>query len=170
MVTRQCFLSLLLILLVAADAGCASIFAQAGSAGGQIGKQGKSVSGGDDGAARQPQHGRSSSAPGEAKPSGVTAADLAGNWDWSANCNLSGPWKGGFNLSETSATGFVGEMTKGHQGSLKGTVHGNRMSFRRVWLVLVQFWSGSLSRSGSSWKWKGSLTGNEDCTFTATRN
>lgn len=78
-------IALLLVLAAPANAMERSILAQAGSAGGTIGKQGKSISGEEE---RRPQkqakpksQSRAADAP---RPAGFRCADVVGQWTWSA--------------------------------------------------------------------------------------
>jgi hypothetical protein len=167
-----------LALLVAATTHA---FAEAGSTGGSIGRQNKSISGGEDAqpAPRQPsEEQRRRAAPrksGEqgrttAKPAG--AAQVAGTWQWDAACGASS-WRGNFVLREISSTQIAGEFGGGHIGSLQGTATGGRVSFVRTFFGMQQEWTGSLSReSGSKMKLQGPFTDafHKGCQFTATKD
>jgi hypothetical protein len=95
--------------------GQQEVFAQAGSTGGSIGKQDKSISGGEEPAHLDrrtnatPPHLRSSA------PKRLTAASIEGSWDWEASCKGE-QWQGGMTLHAVSVTGFTGEFSKGHEG------------------------------------------------------
>ena len=137
-----------------------------GSAGGTIGKQGKSISGGDDAPppARRPNQ--------DQPRASTSAASIAGNWDWEGSC-ASGAWTGGMVFRATSATQFTGEFTKGHIGGLAGTVQGNRVSFvRDMFGIIKQQWTGTLSGSpGGKLRMQGPFTTPErgGCRFSATK-
>lgn len=156
------------------------MFAQAGSAGGTIGKQGKSASGGEEAAephGRKPPI-RSRTNTDQSRDSTSHArqnlvASIAGSWDWEASCS-SGQWQGGMTFRGVSATEFTGEFNKGHVGSLVGTAKGNRVSFVRDWHGFIkQQWTGTLSNSaGEKLRMQGPFTAphHAGCRFSAIKN
>jgi hypothetical protein len=165
--------------LLAADR---TVFAQAGSTGGVIGKQDKSISGGDETekprspkTEDKPQHSRSKAArDGGTKP----VSTVSGRWRWQAACGIGGQWHGEFQISEISNGSFTGSFTSdlsesGKLGSpvpqriTNGQISGDQISFAREAGGTVQHWSGTIAQaSGGTRRMSGSLTG---CSWTATR-
>ena len=139
--------------------------AQGGSTGGSIGKTNKSMSGEEPGD------------PPDRKPPAPanqnTSASIAGSWDWEASCS-SESWQGGMILRASSSTEFTGEFSKGHSGSLVGTVKGNRVAFVRDWHGIVkQQCTGTLSGPpGAKLRMQGPFTdpNRAGCRFSATKN
>jgi hypothetical protein len=149
--------------------------AQAGSTGGSIGKQGKSVSGGDaEPRARPPQPDRRRDEPKrkprpqQVGPGAGAAVSVAGRWRWTADCQ-SGHWHGGWDLTETGGGQFTGSfagLVFGDIGTISnGRVSGASMSFTRRAPFVTQIWTGQLS-SGAK-RIEGAITGNENCRFSA---
>jgi hypothetical protein len=138
-------------------------FAQAGSTGGVIGKQDKSISGGEGDAepraltkpSRRPIEGGNSD-----RSSGVS---VAGRWSWNADCP-SGHWQGQLDLAETARGQFggsfvpIGTVSNGH-------VNGTSVTFTRTWVTGTQYWKGQLAAG----RLKGTLSGNENCSWEASR-
>jgi hypothetical protein len=140
---------------------------QPGSTGGSIGKTDKSVSGGETPA--QPDLRSTGARVRTNAPKPVTAATIEGNWDWEATCKGE-QWQGGMILHAASATGFTGEFSKGHDGSIVGTISGNRVSFVRNWRGLVkQTWTASVTNAGSTLRMQGPFTDpvRSECRFSA---
>jgi hypothetical protein len=156
---------LLTILIVLASDPLA--FGQAGSIGGVIGKTDKSISGG--GAASEPPAQPTSRSrarpPVDKGASGRSSVvSVAGSWHWIADCN-SGHWQGGFDLVETSRGQFNGSFS-GSWGSIaNGYVNGSSISFTRTVAVVTQYWRGQLAGG----RIKGTLSGNENCSWEATK-
>jgi hypothetical protein len=149
-----------------AFANVSSALAQAGSTGGTIGKQDKSISGGE--SAVEP-HTPMKSRPKGQRPIGRGTSDqssevsVAGSWRWIADCN-SGHWEGQFNLVETSRGQFNGNL--GADGTISdGHINGTRVSFTRTWPFHTQYWKGQLTAG----RIKGTLSGNENCSWEASR-
>jgi hypothetical protein len=128
--------------------------AQAGSVGGTIGKQGKSIAGGRDAAPapqrrapsqRAPQKPREARraapapAPGDGagRAGGGGGASLSGAWRWSANCQTGArQYSGILNLQQTGNdfSGTHGRTNIWDTGSISdGRVDGSRVSFTRTW-------------------------------------
>jgi hypothetical protein len=149
--------ALLLWLFVAAQQQAA--FAQSGSTGGVIGKTDKSVSGGE-GAARRPIEGGASDR--------VSRISLTGQWRWNADCSGFGRYSGVFNLVETSRGHFNGNFAGTSSDDIgkitDGVIDGSNISFTRTTLV-VQYWKGELIAG----RLKGSLSGNANCSWEASR-
>jgi hypothetical protein len=172
----------LLALSNLAFANVSAALAQAGSTGGTIGKQDKSISGGDETekprspkTEDKPQHSRSKAArDGGTKP----VSTVSGRWRWQAACGIGGQWHGEFQISEISNGSFTGSFTSdlsesGKLGSpvpqriTNGQISGDQISFAREAGGTVQHWSGTIAQaSGGTRRMSGSLTG---CSWTATR-
>ena len=143
-----------LAVVFTALASASSVLAQAGSTGGTIGKQGKSVSGGEEAAPRresaptkprQPKR-RTSAEPGnrgaKREAAEATSADLNGQWRWNAKCDNGGPFNGIFNLRQSAGTftGTFGGTNFWDNGTLSnGKISGNHVSFDREFLGLGHF-------------------------------
>jgi hypothetical protein len=145
-------------------------FGQAGSTGGTIGKQDKSVTGGE--SAVEPH------TPAKSRPKGQRPIDggpsdqsselsVAGRWRWRSDCTTH--WQGEFDLAETSRGHFsgsfagtswydVGTITDGH-------ISGTSVSFTRKNVAVTQYWTGRLAAG----RIKGTYSGNANCGWEATR-
>ena len=140
-------------------------FAQAGSTGGVIGKQDKSVSGGEDAVEpRAPPKSRSKGQrPVDRDISGHSPVSVAGPWRWIADCN-NGHWEGRFDLVETSRGQFngsfdpIGTISDGH-------INGTSVTFTRTWATGTQYWTGRLAAG----QLKGTLSGASTCSWDASR-
>ena len=140
--------------------------AQAGSTGGVIGKQDKSVSGGEDAAEPRSQTKSRSKGkrPVDTGTSDQSSVSVAGAWRWSADCNSGGRWQGQFDLTETSRGRFngsfepVGTISDGH-------INGTSVTFTRTWVTFTQYWTGRLVGG----RLKGTLSGNGTCSWEASR-
>jgi hypothetical protein len=135
-----------------------SALAQAGSTGGSVGKQDKSISGGEETPASR------SAAP-ASKPA---AMSVAGRWHWMANCQ-SGHWAAGFQITQGMSGQINGSLFSDPvNGSITGQVSNGIISFTRSALVLTQHWTGQLAEGGRHII-NGTITGNENCTWEARR-
>ena len=166
--TGWCFLRVGLALAMFAVPCIAQV--QPGSTGGSIGKTEKSISGGESG---EPDTSTKSRSKGQ-RPVDRGASNqspevsAAGRWHWIAVCT-SGRWQGEFDLAETSrgqisgsfagtSWGDIGTITDGH-------INGNSIAFTRTWATGIQYWTGRLAAG----RIKGTLSGNENCSWEATR-
>jgi hypothetical protein len=114
-----------IICLIALITTGRSVFGQAGSTGGTIGKQDKSVSGGEE------QRGTSEKA--KAKPRNSTGAySMSGKWNWTAKCDDASEWAGAFDLAQAS-DGAVSGMASGNDGSgsISGKLVGRKLTGTR---------------------------------------
>jgi hypothetical protein len=159
----------LLTLSHLAFANASSALAQAGSIGGSIGKQDKSISGGAE--ADRPR-----AAPLEKKPaantretpSGVSKNSLIGRWQWHAQCNNGTTWEAAFVATaadkETVALDFIGALG----GTGTGLVTGNRVNLLRAFGGTKQTWTATLSGRN---RMNGEITSSEGghCSFQASR-
>ncbi len=131
--------------------------AQSGSVGGTVGKTDKSVSGGETAPAKR-----------AVAPNAGSAGSVAGRWRWSADCE-SGHWEGGFSLTQSGASEITGGFLHTNLadiGTISGHVSNGSLSFIRNAGVVTQHWVGQL-RGGHHIS--GSLSGNENCTWQASR-
>lgn len=149
--------------------------AQPGSAGGTVGKQGKSMSGSDEampaGPSGQQSGSNKSRRPQESARKQDLGRSVSGSWDWEASCASGGTWQGGLNLSASPSGNLSGAFGKGHMGSIVGSVSGNRVSFYRA--MYKQQWTGTLSGSGGTGlRMSGPVSdpARSGCRFSATRN
>jgi hypothetical protein len=152
-------------------AGGSLAFGQAGSTGGTIGKTDKSVSGGESAAEpRTPAKSRSKiQQPIDRNISDRSSeVSVAGRWRWIAVCP-SGRWQGEFDLAGTSQEQISGSFagTSWHDvGTITdGHVNGSSVSFTRKSAFTTQYWKGRLAAG----QIKGTLSGNENCSWEATR-
>jgi hypothetical protein len=143
---------------------------QPGSTGGSIGKTDKSISGGESGEPSTPTKSRSRGQRPVDRGSSDQSSDVsvAGRWHWSADCSVKG-WQGDFDLAETSRGNIsgnfagtswydVGTITNGH-------INGSSITFTRKNALVTQFWKGHLAAG----RIKGTLSGNDNCSWEATR-
>ena len=140
---------------------------QPGSTGGSIGKTDKSVSGGEGAAA--PRALTKSSRPIEGGTSDRSSgASVAGRWRWNADCP-SGHWQGQLDLAEASRGQFSGSFAGTGWVDIgtitNGQVHGTSVNFTRTWSTGTQYWKGQLAAG----RLKGTLSGNENCNWEASR-
>lgn len=142
--------------------------AQAGSTGGTVGKTDKSMSGDTEPAppASKPTPSRSSVAPPPAPRAGT--ASVAGRWHWTADCP-SGHWEAGFQITEGMSGEIKGSLFSDPvNGTVSGQVSNGIISFTRSTMFFTQHWVGQLSDGGRHIA-NGSITGNETCTWEASR-
>lgn len=136
-------------------------FAQAGAAGGVVGKQNKDASGGAD--APPPRRAAPKRAPRPVqsetpRPTGsLTAASISGHWRVAVTCvDGSDVWT--FDIREESATSFTGDYGPGGGKITNGSINGNEVSL--VTQTSGQrIWTGTLSGSGGGMRIRGSMTG-----------
>ena len=154
----------------------ASAQSQPGSAGGTIGKQGRSASGSEeDGSAKPDPQRERPKASGSGSSGALTAASLRGRWTGSLNCP-DGRMALSLDIRETSATGFGGEY--GDEGGkiVSGQFSSGRISFVTQ-AIISRTWTGSVSRSGAGLRMQGShkadwganSPGAGNCRFNATK-
>lgn len=146
----------------AAESLCSStefqpiIIAQAGSTGGTIGKENRSMSGSEE---RRELH----------RPD----AALAGRWRWRSVCGTL-KWSGEFEISQSSAHSFSGAFLSDGPGTISnGNISGKQVSFTRRTSMVTQQWNGSLDSSGKSLRLHGSHTEpilGGHCQFVATKD
>jgi hypothetical protein len=150
---------LIAVLACAALTVPSTVFAQAGSTGGVIGKQDKSLSGGNDTNLKS-------------KPSQATLQEaISGTWTWYAQCGgVVGAQSASFALNQVSATSFKGQFvgTNTWGTIVNGKVNGSQLSFDRLGgpLGVSEHWRARLS--GNS-QMEGSSVGAVNCTFTANK-
>jgi hypothetical protein len=93
---------------------------------------------------------------------------VSGRWRWIADCP-SGHWHGEFVLTPISPsqfTGGFGGTVYGDDGTITdGHVYGASISFTRHVTFFTQIWTGRLA----SRRIEGSLSGNESCSWEASR-
>jgi hypothetical protein len=113
-----------------AFANVSSALAQAGSTGGTIGKQNKSISGGSD----QPQ---TEQKPKVRERNSVrrdtsAAPSIDGTWAWTAKCDDGSTWSGKFDFAHNS-DGIVSGSAEGNDGSgsISGRIIGNKFTASR---------------------------------------
>jgi hypothetical protein len=127
----------------------ALVLAQAGSTGGSIGKQGKSVSGDDVQTQQKPAAARTE----PAAPARSVAA-ITGRWRVNQDCNT-GKFEIELDLKQSSGTRFSGSgrgITSGTTFNIvDGVVSGNQISFRRrgTKIGLSDSWSATLTAPGA---------------------
>jgi hypothetical protein len=144
---------------------------QPGATGGTIGKQGKSVSGGEETgelpARREPLHpqrGRSHDREGIAADAAV-----AGRWRWQGECGIGGRYQGSFEIGKLKGGRFSGTLViNGDQttGSISGRVSGDSISFDNTHLGALK-WSGTLNGGHISGSFSNSI--GYVCQWTASR-
>jgi hypothetical protein len=105
-------------------------FAQAGSTGGSVGKQDKSISGGEAAPSQNPPASKKPLERTDEQTHNSSAASLAGSWNWTAQCALNAP-SGVFVISQVSGTQFSGSFLGDYPGSLSGKIAGDRIFFTR---------------------------------------
>jgi hypothetical protein len=161
--------------VVALAPGGAQAQSQPGSAGGTIGKQGRSASGSDrsDGAEPKQEQPRKDAGSGSSSP--LTAASLRGRWTGSLNCP-DGQWALTFDIRENSATSFGGDYGDDGGKIVSGQLSGGRITFVTQ-AIISRTWTGNVSRSGSTLRmqgthkadWGTSSLGAGNCRFSATK-
>jgi hypothetical protein len=158
---------------IALIAPLSSAFAQSGAAGGTIGKQNSTVSGGDDTGnrkvkVRRPEQSRR--LPREKATSGGSPSvrSILGRWRWQATCS-DGPGGGIFYLRQTSPGEFGGEFGNTNYWDV-GTISGGKLQGSRVTFVSQygtnRTWTATLSGS----QMRGSFTGSGNCKFSARKS
>jgi len=137
---RRCAVAVIACIVLAA--ATAPAFAQAGSAGGSLGKTNKSASGGSEEApAAKPQPRRSatkhaSRGEDDGAPAAKSSGAIAGRWHWDIKCP-SASFTGQFDIVQDGST-FTGEF--GHtnfwdNGTVSnGKFHGNVVTFDREYM------------------------------------
>jgi hypothetical protein len=167
--------------LIALAASTSMALAQAGSAGGTIGKQGKSVSGSEDAkpAAPTPKRAQPNRPSRRASPdAGVAQAgvSVSGRWRWQANCVVA-RYAGQFVLSQSGGqfSGSFGNTSAIDGGRIVGgRINGSELSFTRTSFKgeRTQRWTATLSPStGTARNMQGSHTAKMGaCQFQASRD
>jgi hypothetical protein len=150
-----------------AFANVSSALAQAGSTGGTIGKQDKSISGGE--SVVEP-HAPVKSRPKSQRPIETpesSEVSVAGRWRWTQDCPPR--WQGEFDLAETSRGHFNGSFAGTSwydNGTITdGHISGTSVSFTRKSAPVTQYWTGRLTAG----RMKGTSSGNANCSWEATR-
>ena len=149
--------------ILASFAASTTVFAQAGSTGGSVGKTDKSVSGSSD---TNEQQARPAS---RQPPTPRATASLSGRWEWDAGC----PDKhyfGDFQLTEHPGGQLTGEFIRDsgavQGGQINGSVDGKEISFvRDNGSTTISYRAMVVSQS----KMEGSLSNILTCTFTASK-
>lgn len=168
---RRCKLTLFLgatTVLLALCAVGAPALSQAGSAGGSIGKQGKSESGSED-SIRPPAAGKRQMRRPHSTNSNTLkrSSGVAGRWHWTARCQQS-IYQGEFEIGQVSDGSFTGAFFTDVPGAISGgRINGSQISFIRSVLGFQQPWRGTFSGSQMSGSIGGML--GDVCTFTASR-
>ncbi len=133
--------------------------AQAGSTGGSIGNQNKSVSGGEEKAAPRP-HAAQRKTAGAAHGRG-TALSISGQWNWSAECERGAVHYTGimtFNQIGNSFVASHGGTNIWDNGTIEnGRVSGGHVSFDRIYGSYNDHVVLYLSRSGGQSRMSGVL-------------
>ena len=150
-------------------AHASSALAQAGSTGGTIGKQDKSISGGAElDAPRAAPHEKRPAANTRETPSRASKNSIIGRWQWHAQCSNGTTWEAAFVATaadkETVALDFIGAGG----GTGTGLVTGNRVRLLRSFAVYTQTWTATLSGGN---RMNGEITSSEGghCSFQASR-
>ena len=147
-----------------AFANVSSALAQAGSTGGTIGNEDKSISG-----SRLPATppAKRPAANTRETPSGASNNSLIGRWQWHAQCDNGTAWDAAFvataAANETVALDFIGAGG----GTGTGSVTGNRVRLQRTFIA-NQTWTATLSGGN---RMSGTITSSEGghCAFQASR-
>jgi hypothetical protein len=126
-------------------------FAQAGSTGGTIGNQDKSVSGGGDQTpSGKESHVRHRSSAGTRAP-----LSISGKWAWTAKCGDGSDWAGSFDFTQNSDGTVSGAVTGSDgSGSISGRLVGNTLTGSRAYSahstqIVLTFAAGGNSLQGS---------------------
>jgi hypothetical protein len=164
---RRAPIGIALVVSLAAFANGPPALAQAGSTGGTIGKQGKSISGGEEAAALH-----QSAAPKPRQAKGRASADLgsrgagagfsiSGRWNWSAECQTGAVHYTGIIDFTQSGNQFVGSHSGTNMwdhGTIgNGRINGNRVSFDRTYAQYTDHITLTVSRSGRGLRMAGVL-------------
>ena len=158
---KVCILGALLAAVAASPA-----FAQAGSAGGTIGKQNKSISGGEEQPARPKSVSRPRRAP-AASAKASSGGGVSGRWHWQAQCQQTF-YQGEFEIGAVTDGHFTGQFFSDVAGPISaGEIEGSRISFMRSVFGFGQPWHGTFSGSQMSGGISGAL--GDICTFKASR-
>jgi hypothetical protein len=109
-------------------------FAQAGSIGGTVGKEDKSLSGGDD----QPQRHQEPKARLRHSVSGerTTPSSIGGKWIWTQRCDDGAEFSGAFELTQGSDGAVSGAATGSDgNGSISGKLVGRKLTGTRSYIL-----------------------------------
>lgn len=140
---------------------------QAGSVGGNIGKQGKSASGSDNSPppSTQPRQQRPNRNVATSSATTGSLRSLVGTWRWDAACT-GGPGNGLFTLRETSPgefSGAFGNTNSWDRGTISnGKFDGDSVTFESYYMY-ARTWTATVRGS----RMQGSFSGG--CTFTAVK-
>jgi hypothetical protein len=131
----------------------AGVFAQAGSTGGTIGNQDKSISGGQD-------QGQTHQKPNTKRRNSVSADmpvrfSVSGKWAWTAKCDDGSEWAGTFDFAQNT-DGTISGTASGNDGSgsISGRLNGNNLTGSRSYWdhsnqIILTFAAGGSSLQGS---------------------
>jgi hypothetical protein len=137
--------------------GISGAFAQAGSTGGTVGKQDKSVSGtSESGTEEAPSHSAKPGTRGVRDNKTTPTTRIAGRWQWQADCGIGGQWHGSFMIANSQGDSFGGSFTSdlsssGTAGNAvpqlisNGQISGDQVSFDRHVGGYVQNWTGTIT-------------------------
>ena len=144
---------------------------QAGSVGGNIGKQNKTVSG-DDTTPGNTAPTKSNRPTKQSAAPPANARSVSGQWKWHADCSDGTKWDGGFVLTQNPGGGIGVEFNLGPAGISTGRISGDKITLRRDFTIIVsvkQVWTATLSKSAD--RMVGSLTDSfrGGCRFSASR-
>ena len=157
------------ILLAATVVAFATGALAQGSAGGSIGKQGKSASGGED--APAPRARQSTPRKSNGESGAISIASLRGHWTVKTTCN-SGADSLSFIIRTTSGNNFVGDYEPGGGKITSGSIAGNRVTLVTSSMFTVT-WTGTVYNSGGQLHMDGGYTPGAppgNCKFSAVKS
>jgi hypothetical protein len=147
----------------------ATIFAQAGSTGGTVGKEDKSVSGGED----QPQRRQEPNARlrHSANRDRSAPSSISGKWIWTQICDDGAEFSGAFELTQDSDGAVSGTATGSDgSGSVSGRFVGRKLTGTRSYLGHSNSITFTLTAGGSGLAGSESSLGHGTCKYQAKRS
>jgi hypothetical protein len=144
----------------------ATLFAQGGSTGGTVGKEDKSVSGGEDQLQRRQEPYARLRHSAKSSPSSIS-----GKWIWTQRCDDGAEFSGAFELAQDSNGAVSGTATGSDgSGSVSGRFVGRKLTGTRSYLGHSNSITFTLTAGGSGLEGSESSQGHGICKYQAKRS
>jgi hypothetical protein len=142
------------------------VFGQAGSTGGTVGKQDKSVSGEE-----EPPHQRAKAKPRGSAIGEMPTRSMSGKWTWTAKCDDASDWAGTFDLMQ-GADGTITGSAAGNDGSgsMSGQLVANKLIVTRSYAMHSNQIVFTLAAGGRSMQGSESSRSHGMCRYQAERS
>jgi hypothetical protein len=141
------------------------VFGQAGSTGGTVGKQDKSISGGEE------PHQRAKAKPRGSAIGEMPTRSISGKWAWTAKCDDASDWAGTFELMQSSDGAITGSAAGNDgSGSMSGQLVANKLIVTRSYAMHSNQIVFTLAAGGRSMQGSESSRSHGMCRYHAERS